>query len=93
MNQPRQARQHRIEWPDVAPEDFTLRTVPGLLAEYGDPHADMHREQGGCEQALEWYEQDGLGEMPYPPDHPKMPGEPPRVQPSRKNPANWPKAE
>lgn len=69
--------------PDVAPEDFTLRTVPGLLAERGDPHADMHREQGGCEQALEWYEQDGLGEMPYPPEYPKMPDEPMRVQPSR----------
>jgi hypothetical protein len=27
--------------------------------------------------------------MPYPPDYPKMPGEPPRVQPSRINPANW----
>ena len=25
----------------------------------------------------------GLGEMPFPPDYPKMPGEPPRVQPSR----------
>ncbi|MCE3554610.1 non-homologous end-joining DNA ligase [Pseudonocardia sp. RS11V-5] len=69
--------------PDVAPEDFTLRTVPGLLAEHGDPHADMHREPGGCERALEWYEQDGLGEMPYPPEYPKMPDEPMRVQPSR----------
>ena len=28
-------------------------------------------------------------DMPYPPDYPKMPGEPPRVQPSRKNPLNW----
>jgi hypothetical protein len=27
--------------------------------------------------------------MPYPPDHPKMPGEPPRVQPSKMNHANW----
>jgi hypothetical protein len=27
--------------------------------------------------------------MPYPPDYPKMPGEPPRVQPSKKNPLNW----
>jgi len=27
--------------------------------------------------------------MPYPPDYPKMPGAPPRVQPSRKNAANW----
>ena len=25
----------------------------------------------------------GGAEMPYPPDHPKMPGEPARVQPSR----------
>jgi hypothetical protein len=34
-------------------------------------------------------EEQGLGDMPYPPDYPKMPGEPPRVQPSRKNAANW----
>ena len=27
--------------------------------------------------------------MPYPPDYPKMPGEPPRVQPSKMNAANW----
>jgi hypothetical protein len=27
--------------------------------------------------------------MPFPPDYPKMPGEPPRVQPSRKNAENW----
>ena len=26
---------------------------------------------------------------PFPPDFPKMPGEPPRVQPSRNNPENW----
>ena len=25
----------------------------------------------------------GLGDLPYPPDYPKMPGEPMRVQPSR----------
>jgi len=35
---------------------------------------------------LEWVEREeteGLGEAPYPPNFPKMPGEPPRVQPSR----------
>ena len=35
---------------------------------------------------LEWVERDeaaGVGEAPYPPNFPKMPGEPPRVQPSR----------
>ncbi|SDE60763.1 non-homologous end-joining DNA ligase [Pseudonocardia oroxyli] len=75
-----------LSWDDLSdaePDDFTLRTVPGLLAERGDPHADMGRERGGCELALEWYEADGLGEMPYPPEYPKMPGEPMRVQPSR----------
>ena len=27
--------------------------------------------------------------MHYPPDYPKMPGEPPRVQPSKKVEAHW----
>jgi hypothetical protein len=43
---------------------------------------------------LEWYERDerdlGLGDMPYPPDYPKMPGEPMRVQPSRARPVDPP---
>ena len=29
------------------------------------------------------------GEMNFPPDYPKMPGEPPRVQPSKKVAAHW----
>jgi DNA ligase D len=73
--------------PSVEPGDCTLRTVPGLLAERGDPHAGMDDAVGGCETALDWYAADerdrGLGEMPYPPEYPKMPGEPMRVQPSR----------
>ena len=39
-----------------------------------------------CGVLLEWVERDeaeGVGEAPYPPNFPKMPGEPPRVQPSR----------
>jgi hypothetical protein len=35
---------------------------------------------------LEWVEREesqGVGEAPYPPNFPKMPGEPKRVQPSR----------
>ena len=34
-------------------------------------------------------EERGLGDLPYPPSYPKMPGEPPRVQPSKKVAANW----
>ena len=73
--------------PDVEPEDFDVRTVPGLLAEHGDPHSGMDDAAGGLEQVLEWYAADerdrGLGDLPYPPEYPKMPGEPMRVQPSR----------
>ncbi|MBP2473464.1 DNA ligase D [Crossiella equi] len=79
-----------LAWADLAevdPDDFDVLTVPGLLAERGDAHADLDARSYGLETALEWYARDerehGLGEMPYPPDYPKMPGEPPRVQPSK----------
>jgi DNA ligase D len=80
------------ELPDVEPDDFDLRTLPKRFAEIGDPHAAIDDTPFDLTPLLEWVardERDGQGDMPYPPDHPKMPGEPPRVQPSRKNPANW----
>jgi len=76
----------------VEPNDFTLDTVQERFAKIGDPHAAINDVAHDITPLLEWAERDernGLGEMPYPPDHPKMPGEPPRVQPSRKNPKNW----
>lgn len=80
------------ELTQVEPDDFDLRTVPLRLAEAGDPHAAIDDRAYDITPLLEWADRDernGLGDLPYPPDHPKMPGEPPRVQPSRKNPANW----
>lgn len=75
------------ELPEIDPEDFDLLTVPGLLERHGDPHAAMDEQAFGLEALLEWAQRDerdyGLGDLPYPPEHPKMPGEPPRVQPSR----------
>ncbi len=74
------------ELPDVEPNDFDLSTVPDRLTRIGNPHAELDAHAYGIEQLLEWAERDakrGEGEMPYPPDHPKMPGEPMRVQPSR----------
>jgi DNA primase len=72
---------------DVAPDDFTPRTVPELLAERGDANADIDAVAFKLDGLLEMAERDekdrGLGDMPYPPDFPKMPGEPKRVQPSK----------
>ncbi|MEV6298860.1 non-homologous end-joining DNA ligase [Actinoplanes sp. NPDC051861] len=80
----------------VEPDDFDLRTVPSRFASVGDPHATIDDVAHDITPLLEWVERDekaGLGDLPYPPDHPKMPGEPPRVQPSRKNAANWENSE
>ncbi len=77
---------------DADPAAFTIRSVPQRLADVGDPWADLLAKPGRIDTLLEWWERDladGLGELPFPPDFPKMPGEPPRVQPSRINPENW----
>lgn len=68
----------------VDPDDFDVLTVPKYLTDNGDPHAGLDDEAFGIETLLDWYANDERGEMPYPPDYPKMPGEPMRVQPSRK---------
>jgi len=78
-----------LEWdelPSADPTLFTVMTVPDRLATVGDPWARMHESPGTIDVLLGWWERDlsaGLGELPFPPDFPKMPGEPPRVQPSR----------
>jgi DNA ligase D len=72
---------------DVTPADFTVRTVPPLVEKGKDPWASMPDSVGTIDGALEWWERDvadGLPELNFPPDYPKMPGEPPRVQPSKK---------
>ncbi|MGK5729860.1 non-homologous end-joining DNA ligase [Streptomyces sp. URMC 124] len=80
-----------LTWDEVAadaePEDFDLATMPARFEAVGDLHADMEDHPCGLEAALELAERDerehGLGDLPYPPEHPKMKGEPKRVQPSR----------
>ena len=49
----------------------------------GDRHATIDDAAHSLEPLLAMYERDEAGDMPYPPDYPKMPGEPKRVQPSR----------
>jgi len=75
------------ELPDVQTEEFTLATVPARFAAVGDVHAGIDDVAVSIEPLLEMAARDeqdhGLGDMPYPPNFPKMPGEPKRVQPSR----------
>lgn len=72
---------------DAEPGDFDIRTMPKRYAEVGDVHADMDEHAFRLDGLLELADRDererGLGDMPYPPEYPKMPGEPKRVQPSR----------
>ncbi|HZU60453.1 MAG TPA: non-homologous end-joining DNA ligase [Solirubrobacteraceae bacterium] len=74
------------ELTEVTPEQFTVETMPARFAEVGDRHADINDVAHSLQTLLDMYERDeseGHGDMPYPPDYPKMPGEPKRVQPSR----------
>jgi DNA ligase D len=80
------------ELDSVRPEDFDIVTMTERFAAVGDLHAGMDDHAYSIEPLLEWSARDahdGLGEMPYPPDYPKMPGEPPRVQPSKKVESHW----
>ena len=67
-------------------EDFTMATMPARFAELGDVQAGIDDAVCDLQKLFEWVEREeaeGVGEAPYPPNFPKMPGEPKRVQPSR----------
>jgi DNA ligase D len=78
-----------FDWQELAsirPAELTIATVPGRLAERGDPWAEMSSDRQSLEPLLELHRRDmanGLMDAPWPPVYPKMPGEPPRVAPSR----------
>ncbi|MYH56390.1 MAG: ATP-dependent DNA ligase [Acidimicrobiia bacterium] len=80
------------ELPDVEIEDFPLDQFARRYETVGDLTDGIDEQAGGIEPLLEWVardEADGIGDAPWPPNYPKMPGEPPRVQPSRMVKANW----
>ncbi|MDQ4070870.1 MAG: ATP-dependent DNA ligase, partial [Actinomycetota bacterium] len=70
----------------IVPDELTMATVPARVAEAGDPWAPMAADPQSLEPVLELHRRDqaaGLPDAPWPPVYPKMPGEPPRVAPSR----------
>ena len=67
--------------------DFTLATMPSRFAAIGDPHAAIDRHPCSLAGVLELsarQQREGQGDAPWPPHFQKQPGEPARVQPSRR---------
>jgi DNA ligase D len=70
----------------IEPDPLTIDSVPARVQAAGDPWAAMTDTPQSLEPLLALHERDraaGLQDAPWPPVYPKMPGEPPRVAPSR----------
>ncbi len=70
----------------IHPDALTIATVPARVAEQGDPWEPMEGAPQSLRPLLDMSARDlagGLVDAPWPPVYPKMPGEPPRVAPSR----------
>jgi DNA primase len=75
------------ELDDTRSDMCDLMTFKDRWAEVGDLTDGIDEAAGDLGSALEWVIRDedaGLGDAPWPPHYPKMPGEPPRVQPSKR---------
>src|ERR1700744_679156 len=74
-----------LSWAELAvaePDDSTMATGRERVARRDDPWAGMDDVAQSIAPLLEMVEADeqrGLGDMPYPPNYPKMPGEPKRA--------------
>jgi DNA ligase D-like protein (predicted polymerase) len=81
-----------MTWDELAgvtdPKVWNLFTVPERMAD-GDPWAGIDDVANSLQPLLDCWEEQGAVELNYPPDYPKMPGEPPRVQPSKKVAGHW----
>jgi DNA primase len=74
------------ELDDVDPDALTMMTVPERVGARGDPWEGVDTRPQSLQPLVDMYERDlasGLQDAPWPPVYPKMPGEPPRVAPSR----------
>ncbi len=75
------------EVPEAEMEDLTLRSVPERYARLGDVGAgidDRAYSLGPLLELVARHEAEGLGDAAWPPNYAKQPGEPPRVQPSKR---------
>jgi DNA ligase D-like protein (predicted polymerase) len=79
-----------LAWDEIDacdPAEFTMATMPARIAAVGDRHAGIDDNPCSLESLIELsarHEREGLGDAPWPPQYKKQPGEPARVQPSRR---------
>jgi len=79
-----------FRWEELQTIDPTEMTLVGFRdrwAEVGDLTDGIDDQPGDLSPLLEMVAADqanGIGDAPWPPHYPKMPGEPPRVQPSKR---------
>jgi DNA ligase D-like protein (predicted polymerase) len=75
------------ELDDMTASRFDLMSFKDRWADLGDLTEGIDDAPGDLGPALAWVardEENGEGDAPWPPHYPKMPGEPPRVQPSKR---------
>ncbi len=78
-----------ITWDELANVeigDFPMDSFDERWGAVGDLTEGIDEAVGRIDTLLEWVIRDdeaGIGDAPWPPHYPKMPGEPPRVQPSK----------
>lgn len=74
---------------EITIERFPMDGFAERYREVGDLTAGIDESPGRIDTLVEWVERDqvehGLGDAPWPPHYPKQPGEPPRVQPSKRS--------
>jgi len=74
------------ELDDIEIDALTMASVPERVAKNGDPWEQIDARPQSLQPLLDMSARDlasGLQDAPWPPVYPKMPGEPPRVAPSR----------
>ena len=81
------------EVPQVTIEDFDIWSMRERFEDLGDVHAAIDDVHHDLQPLLDLYEGSGEGDSPYPPQFPKMEGEPLRSRPSVAGPAAEKRAE
>jgi bifunctional non-homologous end joining protein LigD len=84
-----------FRWDELATIDhraMDMMSFKERWADVGDLTAGIDEAACSLDAAMALVaadEERGLGDAPWPPHYPKMPGEPPRVQPSKRRSENW----